>query len=116
MTFAVWGAGSGLRPLDDTNRFGLVETDSVPDSPSAGSAAVRSLGSGAGAFLAAAFFVAFLAAFLAGGFLVETTFFDAVASSAISVAWPLSEGGLTKPSRLAFLRTRSAWASTMLEE
>lgn len=50
-----------------------------------------------------------------GGFLVETTGL-ASASAAASDGPSEASGSRTRPSRSAFRRTRSAWASTMLEE
>ena len=106
MALAGRGGGSVERPLDDTTRWALLETGT-------GSTASSSAGflSGSAGFLTAAFF----ADFLGGGFLVETTCFGASVTDSSADA-VVSSGGLTRPSRLAFLRTRSACASTMLDE
>lgn len=74
-----------------------------------GSAATSTGGGVAAAFFSGAFF-------FAGGFLVETGgVFSAFASGS---GFSSSSGGVsrTRPSRSALRRTRSAWASTMLDE
>jgi hypothetical protein len=107
MALAGRGGASVDRPLEETTLFGLLDT---------GGSVGAGLSSAAtsGAFSAGFGFA--LAAFLGAAFLVETTFLAAVAASASSAGFSASCGGLIRPSRLAFLRTRSAWASTMLDE
>ena len=92
------GGGIGLAPADDTTLAGggVVGAGLVaePFSEAASS-------EGAPSF------------FLGGAFLLETTGSDPVSSADGASAW---DGSRMSPSRSAFRRTRSACASTMLEE
>lgn len=85
------GAASADRPLDDTTRFGLLDTTAGVSSAGAASepAAAR-------------------AAFFRGGFLVDTAAGFSSAAGISSAGSSTSDGGLISPSRLAFRRTRSA--------
>ena len=90
------GAVSAVRPLDDTTRFGLLDTIAGWASATGAGASSASVEAGAGA------------AFLGGGFLVETTAGVSSAAGSPSADFSTSDGGLISPSRLAFRRTRSA--------
>ena len=107
-------AVSADRPLDDTTRFGLLDTTAGDSSTAADSPSLSVVADGASSDVLAA--AAFFAAFFGGGFLVETTAGFSAEPVACSAGSADSVGGLIRPSRLALRRTRSACASTMLEE
>lgn len=107
MVLAGFAGASAVLPLDDTTCLGLLDTG-LGICAGAGEDSTGELGalspSGDGATFAV----------FGGGFLVEMTSPDVSFTLATSAS--SAEGGLIKPSRSALRRTRSAWASTMLEE
>ncbi len=105
-----FAGASAVLPLEETTRLGLVDTGAGAGS-SSGADGASAAGGEAACSEAVTFF-----SFLGGRFLVEITSPDG-ASPSLSLASPSSlDGGLMRPSRSALRRTRSAWASTMLEE
>lgn len=94
----------------------LAATGSATSSTFAGASSTTGSSGAAGASGSAFFAAAFFAAFFGGGFFVDTAFEGFGASEASGLSSSSSGTSRINPSRSALRRTRSAWASTMLEE